>query len=121
MPGLTRKSKNTAVPDYPGKNKIFSSVIAVISAKHIILIGICLLGPSGCATFSTLDATELPLPERVFIYSGTRLDWAALTQNDVALSKFDVAPPSYPLLDIPLSFALDSLFLPLSICAEIFH
>jgi len=93
----------------------------VISAKHIVFWAICIVGQSGCATFSTLDATELPLPERVFIYSGTRLDWAALTQNEVTLNKFDVAPPGYPLLDIPLSFALDSLFLPLSVCAEIFH
>jgi uncharacterized protein YceK len=93
----------------------------VISAKHIVFWGICIMGQSGCATFNTLDATELPLPERVFIYSGTRLDWAALTQDEVALRKFDVNPPSYPLLDIPLSFALDSLFLPLTVCAEIFH
>lgn len=76
---------------------------------------------SGCATFSTLNDTAQPLAERRFIYSGTRLDWAALSQNQIALNKFDVAPPRYPLLDMPLSFALDTLFLPLSICAEIFH
>ncbi|MGZ4979386.1 MAG: YceK/YidQ family lipoprotein [Methylobacter sp.] len=93
----------------------------MINSKHIVFSAICIAGQSGCATFSTLDATKLPLPERTFIYSGTRLDWAALTQNEFALNKFDVAPPSYPLLDIPLSFALDSLFLPLSVCAEIFH
>jgi uncharacterized protein YceK len=93
----------------------------VISTKHIVFWAICTISQSGCATFNTLDATELPLPERVFIYSGTRLDWAALTQDEVALRQFDVAPPSYPLLDIPLSFALDSLFLPLTVGAEIFH
>ncbi|TAK62467.1 YceK/YidQ family lipoprotein [Methylobacter sp.] len=93
----------------------------MISTNHIVFLGICIISQSGCATFSTLDVTELPLPERVFIYSGTRLDWAALTQNEVVLRKFDVAPPSYPLLDISLSFALDSLFLPLTVCAEIFH
>jgi len=93
----------------------------VISAKHIVFWSICLIGPSGCATFRTLDEAELPLPERVFIYSGTRLDWAALTQNEADLRQFDVAPPCYPLLDIPLSFALDSLFLPLTVGAEIFH
>jgi uncharacterized protein YceK len=57
----------------------------------------------------------------MFIYSGTRLDWAALATNDVALRKFKVAPPLYPLVDLPLSFALDSMFLPLAVCAEIFH
>ncbi|MGZ8226745.1 MAG: YceK/YidQ family lipoprotein [Methylococcaceae bacterium] len=57
----------------------------------------------------------------MFIYSGTRLDWAALVKNDVALRKFKVEPPCYPLADLPLSFALDTLFLPLAVCAEIFH
>jgi uncharacterized protein YceK len=75
---------------------------------------------SGCATFKTLDA-HLPLDQRLFIYSGTRLDWAALAKNDVALRKFKVAPPHYPLVDLPLSLALDSMFLPLAVCAEIFH
>jgi uncharacterized protein YceK len=78
------------------------------------------MGMSGCATFKTLDV-RLPLTQRMFIYSGTRLDWAALAKNDVALRKFKIAPPRYPLIDLPLSFALDSMFLPLTVCAEILH
>jgi len=78
------------------------------------------MGMSGCATFKTLDV-HLPLDQRMFIYSGTRLDWAALAKNDVALRKFKIAPPRYPLIDLPLSFALDSMFLPLTVCAEILH
>ncbi|MGZ8916382.1 MAG: YceK/YidQ family lipoprotein [Methylobacter sp.] len=57
----------------------------------------------------------------MFIYSGTRLDWAALTKNEVALRKYKIEPPRYPLVDLPLSFALDSMFLPLAVWAEIFH
>ena len=57
----------------------------------------------------------------MFIYSGTRLDLAASAKNDVALRKFKVEPPAYPLVDLPLSFALDTIFLPLAVCAEIFH
>jgi len=76
---------------------------------------------SGCATLKTLDDSQLPLNQRIFIYSGSRLDWAALTVNPIALRKFSVAPPDYPLADLPLSFALDSLFLPLTIWTEIFH
>jgi uncharacterized protein YceK len=79
-----------------------------------------MIGLSGCGTFKTLDA-DIPLAQRMFIYSGTRLDWAALAKNDVALRKFKVAPPRYPLVDLPLSFTLDSMFLPLAVCAEIFH
>lgn len=74
----------------------------------------------GCATFKTLDA-EVPLFERLFVYSGTRLDWAGLENNETVIRKFNTDPPSHPLLDLPFSFALDSLFLPLAISAEIFH
>jgi len=92
----------------------------VRSFQQLIYAGICIIGLSGCATFKTLDA-HLPLGQRVFIYSGTRLDWAALTKNDVALRKYKVAPPYYPLVDLPLSFTLDSMFLPIAVCTEIFH
>jgi uncharacterized protein YceK len=88
--------------------------------KQVVYGGICIMGLSGCATFKSLDA-HLPLYQRMFIYSGTRLDWAAITKNNVALSKFKVAPPCYPLVDLPLSFALDSIFLPLTVSAEIIH
>lgn len=81
---------------------------------------ICIIFLSGCATFRTLD-TELPLNERMFVYSGTRLDWAATTNNQVALKKIKVEPPRYPLVDLPLSFALDTFFFPLAVLAEIFQ
>jgi len=92
----------------------------VITVKPTVCVGIFIIGLSGCATFKTLDA-DFPLDERLFIYSGTRLDWAALAKNDAALRKFKVVPPRYPLVDLPLSFALDSIFLPLAVLAEIFH
>ena len=75
---------------------------------------------TGCATFKTLN-TDLPLNQRMFVYSGTRLDWPAITDNQVALRKIKVAPPRYPAVDLPFSFALDTIFLPLSVCAEIFQ
>ena len=80
------------------------------------------MGLSGCATFKSLDvAAHLPLYERILIYSGTRLDWAVITKNDAAISKLKATPPSYPLVDLPFSFALDSILLPLSGSVEIFH
>jgi uncharacterized protein YceK len=88
--------------------------------KNVIVGVICIIELSGCATFKTLDA-HLPLDQRLFVYSGTQLDWAAIAKNDAALSKFKIAPPRYPKVDLPLSFALDSLFLPIALCAEIFH
>jgi uncharacterized protein YceK len=90
--------------------------------KQVLYGGIYIMGLSGCATFKSLDVdAHLPLYERIFIYSGTRLDWAAIAKNDAALSKLKATPPCYPLVDLPLSFALDSIFLPLTVSAEIFH
>ena len=80
------------------------------------------MGLSGCATFKSINvAAHLPLYERILIYSGTRLDWAVITKNDAAISKLKGAPIGYPLIDLPLSFAFDSILLPLSVSAEIFH
>jgi len=90
------------------------------ASKKFLYAGLCIIGVSGCATFKTLDA-DLPLNQRMFIYSGTRLDWAAVTKNEPALKKIKVVPPRYPLVDLSFSFALDSLFLPLTASAAIFH
>ena len=88
--------------------------------NHVLYGAICIIGLSGCATFKSLDA-HVPLDQRIFIYCGTRLDWAALEKNNAAIKKFKVEPPRYPLVDLPLSFTMDSMFLPLSLLAEIFH
>jgi uncharacterized protein YceK len=90
--------------------------------KQVVYGGICIMGLSGCATFKSINvAAHQPLYERILIYSGSRLDWAAITENDAAISKLKATPPSYPLVDLPFSFALDSILLPLSVSAEIFH
>ena len=88
--------------------------------KTIVCGAFCSIGMSGCATFKSLNA-DVPLYERAFVYSGTRLDWAALENDNVTIRKFKTEPPSYPLVDLPFSFAMDSVFLPLAISAEIFH
>lgn len=93
---------------------------SVSSFRQILFGGIYIIGLSSCATFKTLDA-DLPLAQRMFVYSGTRLDWAAISNNDVTLRKMIVEPPRYPLADLPLSFSADTLFLPLAVSAEIFH
>jgi uncharacterized protein YceK len=88
--------------------------------KKLVTGCFCIIALSGCATFNTLD-TELPLNERMFVYSGTRLDWVAITKNHPALKKIKVEPPQYPLVDLPISFILDSFFFPLAVIAEIFQ
>lgn len=92
----------------------------MIMFKKIVIGAFSFFGLSGCATFKSLNA-EVPLYERVFVYSGTRLDWAALENDNATIRKFKTEPPSYPLVDLPFSLAMDSVFLPLAISAEIFH
>ena len=60
---------------------------------------------SGCATTSTVSQTEhrnAPL-----VFSGTRLNVAALSHKPNLKERFGVAPPDYPLLDLPFSGMLD--------------
>ncbi|MBA1147200.1 YceK/YidQ family lipoprotein [Ectothiorhodospiraceae bacterium WFHF3C12] len=77
----------------------------------------------GCASISTLDDAALVGTPK--IYSGTRLDLHAIAGDSVALRRFPVAPPRFPLIDLPFSFALDTLVLPLTVpaaCYEaVFH
>jgi hypothetical protein len=51
----------------------------VTIVKKRVVGGICIISLSGYATFKTLDS-ELPLNQRMFVYSGTRLDWSAITK-----------------------------------------
>ena len=72
----------------------------------------------GCATFRTLSTFD---PKRPMIYSGTRLDWNVTVGDESWPRKFGIEPPRYPILDLPFSFALDTVMLPATINAEIFH
>lgn len=72
---------------------------------------LALLGLSGCATVSTLDAAK---PGAPVVYAGTRLDIYALQGGCCAKDRFGAEAPSYPGLDLPGSALLDTLLLPLS-------
>lgn len=65
----------------------------------------------GCASYSTISAAKPGSPK---IYSGTRLDINAIQGNEQALLKFKTDPPKNPALDLPFSFLLDTIMLPLS-------
>ena len=69
---------------------------------------------SGCATYKTISTVQYGDSSPV-IYSGTRLNMCAIAKNDYALKKFNTAPPQYPVLDLPMSFALDTLILPMTV------
>jgi uncharacterized protein YceK len=67
---------------------------------------------SGCATYKTISTAETGTAK---VLSGTRLDLIAMRGEQPSKAKFKAAPPAYPIADLPLSFALDVLILPLTV------
>ena len=79
----------------------------------IVMTLLCLatLNINGCATVDTISNAK---PGSAKFFSGTRLDINALAGNNVAIKKFEVQPPKYPLLDLPASFMLDLIIAPMT-------
>lgn len=84
----------------------------------------CLLGGfvlpllSACGTFLSHDGPRADAPR---IYSGVRLDWAAWQGDERYIERYRLQRPPYPVADLPLSFAFDSLLLPLSIYRSLYQ
>jgi len=67
---------------------------------------------AGCATARTLDANKSGAP---IVYAGTRLDWYAIEGGCCPQDRFGTVPPEWPQVDLPGSFLLDTVLLPLSL------
>ena len=78
-------------------------------AIYAVTLASLSIATTGCATYKTLDAAGANGPK---FFSGTRLDLIAIKKDDIALRKFKVGPPRYPLLDLPASFMLDAIVSP---------
>ena len=94
-------------------NKKCSKVLATT-----IVISMLGLLSNGCATYRTISAVTYGSPR---VYSGTRLNINAISDNHVALKKFDVEPPEHPVLDLPASFVFDTAMLPLTLASALFE
>ncbi len=79
----------------------------------LLLLVISAFGSAGCATVRTVPS--LASPEHPKIYSGTRLDLNAVSENEAALKKFNAKAPEHPLIDLPFSALLDTLLLPVTL------
>jgi uncharacterized protein YceK len=66
---------------------------------------------SGCATIDSINTAERGTPK---VFSGTRLDVAAIAGDDSRLRRFRTAPPRYPWLDLPFSVIADLVIFPLT-------
>jgi uncharacterized protein YceK len=73
---------------------------------------------TGCATYRTISEAAPGSPK---VFSGTRLDINAIKDNEIGVRKFKVAPPPYPLVDLPFSLLLDALIFPLTFSAATYE
>lgn len=74
----------------------------------LIASGVC----SGCATFRAADNIRLGSPK---IYAGTRLDVAALFEDEKTLANFQrygINALTHPGIDLPFSLLADTFLLP---------
>jgi len=88
--------------------------------KNIIFLFIILTIPfqTGCSTYRTISEADT---ETVKIFSGTRLDIIAIQEDKLPTKQFKSKPPTYPLLDLPFSFAFDILLLPLTTTSALYY
>lgn len=87
--------------------------------RTVLLTTSLLFSVGGCATSSTLSQ---PVHERKpLIMSGSRLDVASLLNEPDLKAKFGVAPPDYPLLDLPFSVFFDLMALGYTLPAALFY
>ncbi|MET1078718.1 MAG: YceK/YidQ family lipoprotein [Pseudomonas sp.] len=80
------------------------------------VLGLLLIGLSGCASVATLDAAK---PGAPVVYAGTRLDLYALQGGCCAADRFGAEAPRHPGLDLAASALLDTLLLPLSLATAL--
>jgi uncharacterized protein YceK len=84
--------------------------IAQAATASFVLI-LMVMTSTGCATYRTISEVQPGSPK---VFSGARLDAAAITRDEYELRKFRAAPPPYPLVDLPFSLAADAFLLPLT-------
>lgn len=77
-----------------------------------LLLALAALQLCGCATVRTLDAAK---PGAPVVYAGTRLDQYAIDGGCCPVDRFGAQAPAWPGVDLPASFLLDTLLLPLSV------
>lgn len=87
-------------------------ISVLIAVTMPAILAFVLFGSAGCATIRTMPFVATP--DHPKIYSGARLDYYALSDNDEELRRFNAKAPSSPLIDFPFSALLDTIILPMT-------
>ena len=81
-------------------------------------LSIILASLPACATINTVSNAK---PGNPIFFSGTRLNLNAIQNDQIAMKKYNVSPPDYPLLDLPGSVIIDLIFAPLTSGVALFE
>jgi len=87
-------------------------------ASTYFFAGLLFLFVSGCAAVRTITDGELGTAK---VFSGTRLDVRAISGELTPTKQFKVAAPTNPAVDLPFSFVVDFVMLPLTTAAALFE
>ncbi len=74
---------------------------------------------AGCATVRTMP--ELGSYGSPKVMSGTRLDYNAATDDQEDLKKFKASAPDHPVLDMPFSFIVDLIIIPITLSVAVYE
>ncbi len=80
--------------------------------RFLLMIIVLVNALEGCGTIRMMPSVATP--EQPKIYSGTRLDFNAISKNEESLKKFNTKAPEHPLIDFPFSIILDTVILPMT-------
>jgi uncharacterized protein YceK len=88
---------------------------AMIRLLLIALIAFC---TAGCATYQTISNAEVGSPK---VFSGTRMNLAAMRGDETALRRLPGTAPRRPALDLPLSLVLDAALLQMTVPVALYE
>lgn len=93
---------------------VFSTPIWKVNCRLALAAALAMTMLTGCGTVRSSEQVQADSPK---VFSGTRLDLAALSADHETLdefARFGIEAPLYPGVDLPLSLIGDTLLLPYS-------
>ncbi len=85
---------------------------------RLLLVSLVAASTSGCATYQTISNAEVGSPK---VFSGTRMNIAAMRGDESGLRRLPGTAPRRPALDLPLSLVLDTALLQMTVPVALYE